>query len=80
VTTFLVCSNTGFFGDDVAARCARCHAAIVHRPHVPPEAVTICFVCAALQMLDDDDLEIRVTDETRREVALYHAKTAGTKS
>jgi hypothetical protein len=77
--TILVCSRTGHFADDVPARCATCDTPIVHRPHVNPDLVKMCVTCAADAMANSPtEPEIRVTEETVREVELYNAKTRGT--
>jgi hypothetical protein len=73
----VVCPTTGFFADDVHACCATCAAPIVHRPHVPPEAVTLCCRCAATRFAGDSNVTVVITEETRREVALYRAGTTG---
>lgn len=75
----LVCSSVGYFADDVHAHCATCHAPIVHRPHVPPDASKLCIRCASAWMnASETEPIIHVTQETLLEVALYHAKTKGT--
>jgi hypothetical protein len=74
----LVCGPESHFADDVHARCARCDAPIVHRPHVPPGLVKMCQACAAAHLIADGrPLEIHVTADTLREVALFNAKTKG---
>jgi hypothetical protein len=79
VTAILICSRTGYFGDDVPARCAQCDASIVHRPHVDPSLVKMCESCAAVEIAKSQTKpETRVTDETLREVALFKAKTKST--
>lgn len=76
---YLVCAFTGHFADDVPARCATCDAAIVHRPHVPPDCTTICAACAGkLFESSDRPPRVLVTEKTLREVELYCAKTRGT--
>jgi hypothetical protein len=75
----LICAHTGHFVDDVPAHCASCHAPIVHRPHVPPGIVKMCATCVAARIAEDDEPpEVRVSEETRRELALYYATTKGT--
>jgi hypothetical protein len=74
---YLVCATIGNFADDVAARCDACDAQIVHRPNVKPGLVKICGTCAATLFAAEPDAEVRVTEETRRELALYYAKPKG---
>ena len=75
----LVCSSVAYFADDVQARCAHCDASIVHRPHVPPGLVTLCMTCAAKDIATSTtEPEFRLSEETRRELALYYAKPKGT--
>ena len=74
---YLVCAAVGNFADDVAARCDACDAPIVHRPHVKPGLVKICLKCAAKVLRAQPDAEVRVTEDTRRELALYYQKPTG---
>lgn len=74
--TYLVCSAIGYFADDVKAVCA-CGAAIVHRPHASPDTVKVCLACAEKLMRGDDASQVKVTNETLREAALYRARTKG---
>ena len=78
---YLVCSFSGHFADDVRAHCATCGASIVHRPHVPTDAVKICERCVG-QLIEDlkGNVDVKVTEDTRRELALYYAKTPGAPS
>lgn len=74
----LVCGPTSYFADDVPAHCATCDAPIVHRPHRPPDCVTICESCAAAAVIAGTlSATLHVTAETLREVALFHTKTKG---
>ena len=33
------------FTDNVKGICARCHSAVVHRPHIPTPSTLICMQC-----------------------------------
>lgn len=75
---YLICARTGHFADDVATACAQCAAPIVHRPHAPADTIKICARCAVASLADSVTApDIQVTEETRREVALFFAKTPG---
>ena len=51
----------------------------MHRPHVPQDLVKLCAYCAAIAIMDStEEPVIAITEETRREAALYFAKTKGT--
>lgn len=79
MNTVLICAGTGHFADDVEARCEECGASVVHRPHVPPDATKLCAACGARWLLAcETPPELRVTDDTLRDVALFYAKTKGT--
>jgi len=75
--TYLVCSPISYFADDVAARCSNCDAAIVHRPHVDHSHVKICGTCAAQLFAGEPEVEVRITEETVRELTLYYATPKG---
>jgi len=77
---FLMCGPISSFADDVHTTCATCGTPIVHRPHAPADAVPMCMGCTLEAMAAEDGPPGRfvVTEETRREVALYDAKTKGT--
>jgi len=63
----------------VTTLCADCGRSIVHRPHVPQDLVKLCAYCAAIAIMDStEEPVIAITEETRREAALYFAKTKGT--
>lgn len=68
----LVCAPTVHFADDVKAKCSYCGVGIVHRPHAAFIKTKICMACAAdLVRGSEGRVEVRVTEETRREVATY---------
>ena len=74
----LVCARYGHFADDVAARCAMCDTAIVRRPHADPALVKMCIACAGKTVLASPwplPPDVRISEETRRELALWDAKT-----
>lgn len=74
----LVCADQGFFADDVAAVCAECGAAIVHRPHAPAETRKICLACAPdILARDGGPQDFQVTSKSLQEVAVLLAKPKG---
>jgi hypothetical protein len=76
----LVCGPDSYFVDDVATTCAGCAAAIVHRPHKPPDVVLLCPACAGALLAanvaaGEPVPTIAVTPETAREVEAFEAFT-----
>ena len=77
--TYLMCGPDSAFADDVHTTCATCGTPIVHRPHVPLDAVPMCLPCTLAALAADGGTpRFQVTEDTLREVALYTAKTRGT--
>lgn len=76
VAILLVCSPVSYFVDDVRGRCADCGTDIVWRPHAPVEAVRVCLGCARVRVAAEDEApDVRITDATRREAALFPGGT-----
>jgi len=66
------------FADDKISSCADCSIKVRHRPYVPDYVVKICTSCAAKRVIrEGDKMEMRVTQRTLEELALYYSK--GTK-
>lgn len=78
----LICGPLSFFPDDVAAVCADCGGAIVHRPHVPPGLVRVCVRCAEARLAAEAGAgatprTFAVTPETVLELELFAAPVKG---
>jgi hypothetical protein len=76
----MVCGPTSYYADDLHGACSRCGEAIHWRPHVPPEFIRICVFCFESDLKDmrsDDEIEIKVTEETRNEVRAWLRKNGG---
>lgn len=56
------------FKDNVQAQCYCCQTALYHRPHTPPGAVPICFECFTIIMNHEGKPELRVTQESMKEL------------
>lgn len=78
--TVLVCMPVGpaAFTDNEYASCATCGKAIMHRPHVPANAIKMCEACAFAEMnkaeAAGDIIEVGITPETRAEFLAWREK------
>jgi hypothetical protein len=66
------------FADDANGTCAECSVAVRYRPYVPEHVTKICITCASKRVgRKGEAVEVRVTQQTLEELALYYSK--GTK-
>lgn len=75
----LVCASPdrSMFADDLAAACAVCRSAIVHRPHAVRFKTKVCERCGVAYMRSPmgGNANVGVTRETLAELKLYYAST-----